>query len=90
MNKSKLSYFDPMWILTEDNGTITPKDKVFDSEELPMVLEDFFQHNSVFLGMRGQKCHSDSYGTIVSRVKLEIKEKNKTDRLSGTYWSVIG
>ena len=35
------------------------------------AMEDFFQHNNVFMNSRGQRCHSDSYGTLVDFSALD-------------------
>lgn len=64
--KAKLSYFDPLWMLTEDDGSLMPKSSLFMPENhAQLALEDFLQHRAVFIGPGGRTAHCDSYNTIV-------------------------
>ena len=67
--KKELEFSHPFWGLSDDG--CMPKKSVLFSEGNHDPIEDFFQHNAIFINGRGQTCHSDSYGTIVDFSALE-------------------
>ena len=63
----------PFWGLREDDGSYPEKSYLFRTgDNVSYALEDFFQHNGVFVSMYGdRRAHSDSYGTCVEHKALD-------------------
>lgn len=67
MNNTNIFCWPSPWGF-EESSPPPKKEELFPDDELPSTwgIEDFLQHNNVFLnGITGQPCHSDSYMTVL-------------------------